>query len=41
MPKYTLLDMVQSVMSDLNEDLVNSIDDTGTTALTILGLRIR
>jgi hypothetical protein len=31
MPKYTLLDMVQSVLSDLNEDLVNSIDDTGTS----------
>lgn len=30
MPRYTLLDMVQSIMSDMNEDLINSIDDTQT-----------
>lgn len=30
MPRYTLLDMVQTIMSDMNEDLVNSIDDTQT-----------
>ena len=28
MPKYTLLDMVQSVLSDMNEGEVNSLDDT-------------
>jgi hypothetical protein len=30
MPKMTLISMVQTILSDLNEDEVNSIDDTQT-----------
>lgn len=28
MPKMTIIDMVQSILSDMNEDEVNSLDDT-------------
>lgn len=39
MPKMTVLDMVQHILSDMNEDLVNSIDDTQISYSTAIILK--